>query len=103
MNTSVNTSKDKLVEDLRMVVADAEELLKATANQTGERIAAARARAGDSLQVAKARLDEAQAAVVERTKVAARATDDYVHDNPWQAIGIAATVGLILGALISRR
>lgn len=103
MNTSVNTSKDKLVEDLRMVVADAEELLKATANQTGERIAAARARAGESLQVAKARLDEAQAAVVERTKVAARATDDYVHDNPWQAIGIAATVGLILGALISRR
>ncbi|CAG0124213.1 putative protein YqjD [Rhodocyclaceae bacterium] len=103
MNTSVNTSKDKLVEDLRMVVADAEELLKATASQTGERIAAARARAGESLQVAKARLDDAQAAVVERTKVAARATDDYVHDNPWQAIGIAATVGLILGALISRR
>jgi ElaB/YqjD/DUF883 family membrane-anchored ribosome-binding protein len=103
MNTSVTTSKDKLVDDLRMVVADAEELLKATANQTGERIAAARARAGESLQVAKARLEEAQAVVVERTKVAARATDDYVHDNPWQAIGIAATVGLVLGALISRR
>jgi len=103
MNTSVTTSKDKLVDDLRIVVADAEELLKATANQTGERIAAARARAGESLQVAKARLDDVQAAVVERTKVAARATDDYVHDNPWQAIGIAATVGLILGALISRR
>lgn len=103
MNTSVNDSKDKLVEDLRMVVADAEELLKATANQTGERIAAARARAGESLQVAKARLEEAQAVVVERTKVAARATDDYVHDNPWQAIGVAATVGLILGALIARR
>lgn len=103
MNTSVNASKDKLVEDLRMVVADAEELLKATANQTGERIAAARARAGESLQVAKARLDEAQAVVAERTRVAARATDDYVHDNPWQAIGVAATIGLILGALIARR
>lgn len=103
MNTSVSASKDKLVEDLRTVVADAEELLRATANQTGERITAARARAGESLQAAKARLDETQAAVVERTKVAARATDDYVHDNPWQAIGIAATVGLILGALIARR
>jgi len=103
MNTSVNASKDKLVDDLRMVVADAEELLKATANQTGERIAAARARAGESLQVAKARLEEAQAVVVERTRVAARATDDYVHDNPWQAIGVAATIGLILGALIARR
>jgi ElaB/YqjD/DUF883 family membrane-anchored ribosome-binding protein len=40
---------------------------------------------------------------VEKTKAAARATDDYVHDNPWQAIGAAAVVGLILGALISRR
>jgi len=103
MNTSVNASKDKLVDDLRMVVADAEELLKATANQTGERIAAARARAGESLQIAKARLEDAQAAVVERTRVAARATDEYVHDNPWQAIGVAATIGLILGALIARR
>ena len=103
MNTSVNASKDKLVDDLRMVVADAEELLKATANQTGERIAAARARAGESLQIAKARLEDAQAAVVERTRVAAKATDEYVHDNPWQAIGVAATIGLILGALIARR
>lgn len=103
MNTSVNGSKDKLVEDLRIVVADAEELLKATANQTGERIAAARARAGESLQAAKARLDDVQAAVVEKARVAGRATDDYVHDNPWQAIGVAATIGLILGALISRR
>lgn len=103
MNTSVSVSKDKLVEDLRAVVADAEELMKATANQTGERIAAARAKAGESLQAAKARLEDAQAAVVERTKVAARATDDYVHEKPWQAIGAAAVVGLILGALISRR
>jgi len=103
MNTSVNSSKDKLVEDLRIVVADAEELLKATANATGDRIAAARARATDSLQAAKVRLEDAQAIAVEKTKAAARATDDYVHDNPWQAIGAAAVVGLILGALISRR
>lgn len=103
MNTSVSVSKDKLVEDLRTVVADAEELMKATANQTGERIAAARAKAGESLQAARARLEDAQAVVVERTKVAARATDDYVHEKPWQAIGAAAVVGIILGALISRR
>jgi ElaB/YqjD/DUF883 family membrane-anchored ribosome-binding protein len=103
MNTSVNASKDKLVEDLRIVVADAEELLKATASATGDRVVAARARAGESLQAARARLEDAQAMAVEKTKLAAKATDDYVHDNPWQAIGAAAVVGLILGALISRR
>jgi ElaB/YqjD/DUF883 family membrane-anchored ribosome-binding protein len=101
--TAEHVSKEKLMEDLRVVVADAEELLKATANQTGERIAAARVKAGESLQVAKARMAEAQATVVEKAKVAAQTTDDYVHDNPWQSVGIAAAIGLVLGALISRR
>lgn len=98
-----HVSKDKLMADLKVVVADAEELLKATASQTGERIAAARARAEESLKVARVRLADAQAAAVARTKAAAKATDDYVHENPWKAVGIAAVAGLLLGALISRR
>ena len=96
-------SKEKLVEDLRVVVADAEELLRATASQTGERIAAARAKAEESLRAAKVRLVEAQASAVEKIRIAAKTTDNYVHENPWQAVGIAAAVGLLLGALISRR
>ena len=96
-------SKEKLMEDLRVVVSDAEELLKATASQTGDRISAARAKASESLQVAKARLAEAQATVVEKVKVVAKSTDDYVHEKPWQSVGIAAAVGLVIGALISRR
>ncbi len=96
-------SKEKLMEDLKVVVADAEDLLRATASQTGERITAARSKAEESLRAAKVRLAEAQASVVEKVKVAAKTTDDYVHENPWQAVGIAAAVGLVLGALISRR
>jgi ElaB/YqjD/DUF883 family membrane-anchored ribosome-binding protein len=98
-----HASKDKLVADLKTVVADAEELLKATASQTGERISAARAKAEESLKVAKVRLADAQAAALVHTKAAAKATDDYVHENPWRAVGIAAVAGLLLGALISRR
>ncbi len=101
--STVDVSKEKLMDDLKAVVVDAEELLKATANQTGERIAAARARAGDSLQAAKTRLSNAQVAVMEKTRAVATATDEYVHVNPWQAIGIAAAVGILLGAVISRR
>ncbi len=100
--STTDISKEKLMEDLRIVVADAEELLKATANQTGERIAAARARAGESLQAAKTRLSNAQIAVMEKTKAVATSTDEYVHVNPWQAIGIAAAVGVLLGVVISR-
>ena len=98
-----HASKEKLMEDMKVVVADAEDLLRATANQTGERIVAARTKAEESLRAARMRLVEAQASVVKKVKVAAKTTDNYVHENPWQAMGIAAVVGLVLGALISRR
>ena len=93
----------KLMDDLKAVVADAEELLKATATQTGERIAAARASTEQSLKAARARLTAAQAAVVGETKVVAKAADDYVRANPWEAVGIAAAIGLVLGILVTRR
>jgi ElaB/YqjD/DUF883 family membrane-anchored ribosome-binding protein len=96
-------TKAKLMEDLRTVFVDVEELLRATASQTGERITAARAKAEESVKVAKARLTEVQAAVAAQTKVAAKAADDYVRANPWQAVGISAAVGLIFGMLITRR
>lgn len=95
-------SKEKLMQDLRVVVADAEELLRATAGQAGDKAAAARERIQESLVVAKERLVAAERAVVEKTKQAAKATDEYVHENPWKAVGIAAGVGLIVGMLISR-
>ncbi len=101
MTTEVN--KDKLVADLKVVVADAEELLAATAAQAGEKAAAARARIQASLAAAKVKLVEAERIVVEKTKEAAKATDTYVHEHPWHAVGIAAAVGLVLGILISRR
>jgi ElaB/YqjD/DUF883 family membrane-anchored ribosome-binding protein len=95
--------RGKLVEDLKAVVADAEELLKATAGQTGERIEAARAKAEESLKAAKARLGEEESAVMEKTKAAAKATEDYVRTNPWTAVGITAAACFVLGILVSRR
>jgi len=96
-------TRGKLGEDLKAVVADAEELLKATANQTGERIAAARAKAEESLKAAKARLAEEKAALMAKTKAAAKAADDHVRANPWMAVGIAVAVGFVLGILAARR
>jgi ElaB/YqjD/DUF883 family membrane-anchored ribosome-binding protein len=97
------TNRDRLVQDMRSVIADAEDLLRATANQAGEKIAVARERIQDSLHQAKVKLAEAEAVLTEHAKQAARYTDEYVHDNPWRAIGIAAGIGLLLGLLISRR
>ena len=97
------TTKDKLLSDLMLVIGDAEELLHATASQAGEKASAARARVQESLRVAKQRLAEAGGAAAERAKEAAHATDQFVHEHPWQAVGIGAAVGVILGMLISRR
>ncbi len=102
-SASIDVSKEKLVADLKVVVADAEELLRATASQAGEKVAAARERIQASLATAKVKLGEAERALLEKAKQATRATDEYVHENPWQAVGVAAAVGLVLGILISRR
>ena len=94
---------EKLMEDMKVVVSDAEELLKATADQTGERIAAARGKTEESLKAAKALIVEQEAAVMAKTKAAAKATEDYLRDNPWKTIGIAAAAGFVLGILATRR
>ncbi|HWK72733.1 MAG TPA: DUF883 family protein [Povalibacter sp.] len=94
---------DKLVADLKAVVQDAEALLRATSSQTGEKIQEARARAEDSLRQAKARLTQVEEEALKRARELADATEEYVRDNPWQSVGIAAGIGLVLGVLISRR
>lgn len=100
-------TKEKLMKDLKVVAQDVEELLKATASQTGEKIAAARARAEESLRGAQKHLleasDEAAARARDAAGAAADVADEYVRDNPWQAIGIAAGVAFLIGYLIGRR
>lgn len=96
-------SADKLMEDLQLVVTDAEELVRATAGQAGEKIAAARARAAESIDAAKARIAQAGYAAAAQTREAAKAADDYVHDNPWAAVGVAAAVGVVIGILIAKK
>lgn len=103
MTTEEAVSKEKLVQDLKVVIADAEELLRATANQAGEKVAVARERMQENLSRAKARLAQVEDIIIDRTRQAARATDEYVHENPWTAVGIAAGIGLLLGLLIGRR
>jgi len=103
MNAETEVNTDKLIEDLKVVIRDAEALIKATAAQTGEKIQEVRSRAEESLARAKVRLTEAEAEAVKQAREVADATEEYVRENPWQSIGIAAGVGLLLGVLIARR
>lgn len=96
-------TKEKLISDFKVVVADAEALLKASAGQGGEALAAVRSRVEESLAAAKEKMIDAEEELLLKTKAAAKATDEYVHDHPWNAVGIAAGVGLLVGLLIGRR
>ncbi len=96
-------TKEKLISDFKVVVADAEALLKASAGQGGEALAAVRSRVEESLAAAKEKMIDAEEELLIKTKAAAKATDEYVHDHPWNAVGIAAGVGLLVGLLIGRR
>ncbi len=102
--TDMNTvQKDKLMGDLRLVIADAEELLRMTADQAGESAADIRSRVQARMNQAKTDLVHLQEAAVAKAKAAGHATDEFVHENPWRSIGIAAGVGLLMGLLVSRR
>jgi ElaB/YqjD/DUF883 family membrane-anchored ribosome-binding protein len=96
-------NKDKLVSDLKVVIADTEELLRATTGVAGDKVGELRERLVIRLRDAKERVIDMEHAVVDKTKAAARATDDFVHDEPWKAVGVAAALGLALGVLIGRR
>lgn len=96
-------SADQLMDDLQTVLEDAEALLSATAGQAGERIQQVRARAEETVRQVRDRLAAAQDEVTRRAREALEDADDYVRENPWQALGITAGVAFLIGLLAGRR
>lgn len=96
-------SKEKLISDFKVVMEDAEDLLRATVEQSGETLTATRSKLQSKLAEAKVKMKEIEETVVDKTREAAKATDNYVRENPWRSVGIAAGAGLIVGLLIGRR
>jgi ElaB/YqjD/DUF883 family membrane-anchored ribosome-binding protein len=103
MTESTDNARDKLVDEFSAVLAEAEEMLKRAATETGDKARDLRSQIETKLLQAKLNLQELEGQAVDQAKAAARATDDYVHDKPWQAVGVAAAVGFLVGLLIGRR
>ncbi len=103
MSTLTERQRERLAADLRNVIHDAEDLLKLTADEAGTEALALRERVRARLLEAKDSLVHLQESAVEHAKEAGRKADDYVHDHPWQAIGVAGAVGVLVGLLIGRR
>ncbi len=101
MNKAV--TKEKLIEDLKVVLHDTEALLREIAGQVGDKAKDARERLERGIKAAKERLAEIQQQSTEQVKEAAKATDEFVHERPWQSVGIAFAVGAFVGIILGRR
>jgi len=99
--TELNT--EKILSDIKVVASDAEAILRETSGVAGDNVAALRARIDERLQDLKAHLADARETIVERGKSCACTCDSCVRENPWQSVGIAAIVGLVVGIIIGRR
>ncbi len=99
----MDASRGKLVGDIKTVLTDVDDLLRQAADATGDEARELRRRAENMLESAQAKFDAVREDVVNRGKATVRATDDWVHDNPWSSIGVGAAVGVLVGMLIARR
>jgi len=95
--------RDRLLEDLRLVIKDAEDLLRSTGQQVDDGYRAARARFESTLSGARSSLSTLEDRVSTGARDAVETTQHYVRENPWQAVGIGAAAGLVIGLLIGRR
>lgn len=89
----------KLVQDFKVVVHDAEALLKASAGELGEKAREARTRLAASLEGAKANFHRFE----DRAVAGAKATDRMIREHPYESLGVAFGVGLLLGVLVARK
>ena len=111
MNTQHHSSEQKketvntevLVADFKALIADAESLIKATANQEEGPLSAIRDKAMETLNSAKENFSSIEGTFTDKAKEVADTADEFVHRSPWQAVGVAAGLGLLIGLLISRR
>ena len=94
---------DEVESDVNKTISGAEDMLAQAAATTGEKAAELRGRALEQLRALRERLHDARHTALEKSKAAAHATDDYVHENPWRSILAAASLGVVVGLLIGRR
>lgn len=102
---AANTERalDDLVDEFRNLVEAMDNVFSAAAGDSSANLAELKTQAEATLKKAKARIGDIEKTAVAKARKVAADSDDYVHENPWTAIGVGAAVGLLLGLLIGRK
>lgn len=96
-------TRDGLARNLRAALDDAEELVRLTAEQAGDQLAAVRTRVQRSIAQARTELERVEVEALQRSRAVAHGFDDYIHHHPWQAIALAGVISTVIGVLVARR
>lgn len=100
---AVEVNEDAFIQNVKESLDDIERLMREAADATGDKASELRENAMRSLRRTRETLYDTQDEILAQGRRAMRATDDYVHDNPWRAITVAGVVGVLIGAIICRR
>lgn len=103
MKNNIKANNDKLVKDFKSVIADAEALLTAAGDQTGDGIDKLRTSMKSNIDNAKKRLMDLEEDLSDKAKHAIKVSDEYVHESPYQSVLVAGGVGLVVGYLLCRK
>jgi ElaB/YqjD/DUF883 family membrane-anchored ribosome-binding protein len=98
----MSLGKQKIIEDIKVLLNDSEELVRLSASLPAEGVDALRTRLRDHVDAARNALESAQTNAQERYRASLDGTVQYTRANPWQALGIAAGIGFLAGILVSR-
>ena len=96
---TTEATAEKLMSDLKTLARDAEELLKATAGDASGKLADVRTRLAAAVESAKATCQRLE----EKAIAGAKATDRAIREHPYESIGAAFGIGLLIGVLVGRR
>ncbi len=101
-SVKVQALRDELLDEFADAMADVEALLKQAASAPADRAARLRSEADAKMRVAKRKLGEFRDETMESAKAAVSASESYVRNNAWRAVGIAAAIGLAGGLMLRR-
>jgi len=100
---AASAGADQLIGEFKALMADAEALIQATEGHADGAIGSIRSKALETIAGAKESISGFEGALTDKAKEVAQGADDFVHRSPWEAVGVAAGLGLLIGLLIRRR
>jgi ElaB/YqjD/DUF883 family membrane-anchored ribosome-binding protein len=102
-NAAADAAPSRIAQEFKNFVADMEDLIKASTSLTGDDLARAKANVYARVATARVFLEEIPGEISDRARNTVKVADGYVREQPWQAMGITAAVGLLIGFLLGRR